>query len=74
MASGDLFYAKHARVLPTLADKKTALRIVYDVEREVSSYLLTVTAINAGLGLAIAGNFMLSECRRPIYGDLSPSS
>ncbi len=54
MASGDLFYAKLVRVLPTLRDKKTALRIVYDVEREVSAYLLIVTAVNAGLGLAIA--------------------
>ncbi len=54
MASGDLFYAKLVRVLPTLRDKKTALRIVYDVEREVSDYLLIVTAINAILGLAVA--------------------
>jgi predicted PurR-regulated permease PerM len=57
MASGDLFYAKLVRVLPTLADKKTALKIVYDVEREVSAYLLIVTAINAALGLAVAGSF-----------------
>ncbi len=57
MASGDLFYAKLVRVLPTLRDKKTALRIVYDVEREVSDYLLIVTAINAILGLAVAASF-----------------
>jgi predicted PurR-regulated permease PerM len=57
MASGDLFYAKLVRVLPTLRDKKTALRIVYDVEREVSDYLLIVTAINAVLGLAVAVSF-----------------
>lgn len=57
MASGDLFYEKLLRVLPTLSDKKTALRIVYDVEREVSTYLLTVTAINAGLGVALAITF-----------------
>ena len=59
MASGDLFYEKIVRVLPTLTDKKRALRIVFDVEREVSAYLLTVTAINAGLGLAIAAAFYL---------------
>ena len=50
-------YEKLLRVLPTLSDKKTALRIVYDVEREVSTYLLTVTAINAGLGVALAITF-----------------
>ncbi len=57
MASGDLFYTKLIRVLPTLSEKKTALRIVYDVEREVSAYLLTVTAINAGLAIAVAASF-----------------
>ncbi len=56
-ASGDLFYEKIVRVLPTLTDKKRALRIVYDVEREVSAYLLTVTVINAGLGIVIAVAF-----------------
>ncbi|MGQ0485331.1 MAG: AI-2E family transporter [Hyphomicrobiales bacterium] len=59
MASGDLSYEKLVRVLPTLADKKKALRIVYDVEREVSTYLFTVTAINAGLGVAVAISFQL---------------
>jgi predicted PurR-regulated permease PerM len=54
MASGDLFYEKIVRVLPTLSDKKRALRVVYDVETEVSSYLLMVTAINAALGVSIA--------------------
>ena len=59
MASGDLFYTKLVRVLPTLQDKKTALGIVYDVEREVSSYLLTVTGINACLGIAVGISFQL---------------
>jgi predicted PurR-regulated permease PerM len=59
MASGDLFYEKLVRVLPTLTDKKNALHIVHDVEREVSAYLLTFTAINAGVGLAVAISFRL---------------
>jgi predicted PurR-regulated permease PerM len=57
MASGDLFYEKIVRVLPTLTDKKRALRIVFDVEKEVSSYLLIVTTINAGLGIGVAASF-----------------
>jgi predicted PurR-regulated permease PerM len=59
MASGDLFYEKLVRVMPTLTDKKSALRIVHDVEREVSAYLLTVTAINAGVGVAVGISFHL---------------
>ena len=57
MASGDLFYEKLVRVLPTLTDRKRALHIVYDIETEVSHYVLTLTAINAGLGIAIAVTF-----------------
>jgi predicted PurR-regulated permease PerM len=54
LASGDLFYEKLVRSMPTMSDKKRWLRIVYDVEREVSRYLLTVSAINFALGAIIA--------------------
>jgi predicted PurR-regulated permease PerM len=53
LASGRLFYEKLVRVLPTMHEKKRAIRIVYAVEEEVSSYLLTITAINVGLGVVI---------------------
>ena len=33
------------------------MRIVYDIEREVSAYLLALTAINAGVGVAVAAAF-----------------
>jgi predicted PurR-regulated permease PerM len=54
LASGTLFYEKMVSVLPTLSDKKRALTIAYDVEREVSHYLLTITAINLALGVIVA--------------------
>ena len=57
MASGDLFYEKLVRVLPTLTDRKRALRLVNELETEVSTYVLTLTAINAGLGIAVAVTF-----------------
>jgi predicted PurR-regulated permease PerM len=57
MASGDLFYEKLIRVLPTLSDKKHALRIALDVEREVSAYLIALTAINALLAVAVGIGF-----------------
>ena len=53
LASGRLFYEKLVRVLPTLKEKKRAIRVVYAVEEEVSGYLLTITVINLGLGVAI---------------------
>lgn len=57
MASGDLFFEKLIRALPALSDKKMALRIVYDVEHEVSAYLFTITAINACVGIAVGVAF-----------------
>jgi predicted PurR-regulated permease PerM len=53
MASGDMFYEKLIRILPNFADKKAALRIVLDVEREVSAYLISITLINAGLAAGV---------------------
>lgn len=54
LASGDMFYEKIVHVLPTLRDKKRAVRITQDIERKLSRYLLTITIINAGLGVAVA--------------------
>lgn len=53
LASGTMFYEKIIQSFARLSEKKRALRIVYDVEREISRYLLTVAIINAGLGTAI---------------------
>lgn len=54
LSSGDLFLHKLVRTLPTLSDKKRSVRVVHDVEFEVSRYLLTITAINIGFGAAVA--------------------
>ena len=57
LASGDMFYEKLVRILPNLTARKQALHIVYAIETEVSTYVLTLSAINAGLGLAVAVTF-----------------
>lgn len=53
LASGSMFYEKIVQSFAKLSEKKCALRIVYDVEREISRYLFTIALINAGLGLAV---------------------
>ena len=53
LASGDLFYLKLVQSFQTFTGKKRALKAVYDVERRVSRYLLTITVINAGLGVSV---------------------
>lgn len=54
LASGTMFYEKIIQSFATMSEKKRALRVVYDVEREISRYLLTVAIINAGLGAVIS--------------------
>lgn len=53
LASGDMINEKIVNVLPTFKDKRQAMRIAHDIERKLSRYLFTITAINAGLGVAI---------------------
>ena len=53
LASGDMIYEKIVHVLPTFKDKRQAMRIAHDIERKLSRYLFTITAINAALGVAV---------------------
>lgn len=72
LASGDLFYQKLVKVMPTLSDKKRALHIAHDIERELSRYLFTITLINLGLGVAIGALMWWAGLPSPIiFGALA---
>ncbi|HVV73262.1 MAG TPA: AI-2E family transporter [Chthoniobacteraceae bacterium] len=49
-----VFLNKLVKVIPRFRDKKLAVTIASDIEKKISSYLITVTFINFGLGCAIA--------------------
>jgi predicted PurR-regulated permease PerM len=66
LASGTTVHEKIIRVMPTLADKKRALRLVYDVEREVSHYILTIALINTALGAVIAAGMWVAGMPNPV--------
>ncbi len=53
LAVGDLFLQKLIKVLPLLRDKKKAVAIARETEASISTYLLTVAAVNVGLGVAV---------------------
>ena len=55
LASGMLFYEKIIQSFQLMSDKKRALRIAHDVEREISRYLFTIFIINSVLGLCVGG-------------------
>jgi predicted PurR-regulated permease PerM len=55
LSSGDLFLQKLIRIMPKLSEKKKSLKVVHDIEYEVSRYLITITLINIAVGIAVAG-------------------
>jgi predicted PurR-regulated permease PerM len=66
LASGDMFYEKLVHVMPTFKDKKRAMAIAYSIERKLSRYLLTITAINFGLGVAVGFTMWLWGMPSPL--------
>ncbi|WP_239520585.1 AI-2E family transporter [Pseudooceanicola aestuarii] len=61
LASGDMFQRKLVQSFPRIGDKKRALRITHDVERQISRYLAAITVINAALGLAVGVSMYLLD-------------
>lgn len=66
LASGDLFYVKLVEALPNFSDKRRAVETVRNIERQISRYFLTITVINAGLGLCIGLAVMLVGMPSPL--------
>ncbi|MEF2073642.1 AI-2E family transporter [Consotaella aegiceratis] len=72
LSSGDLFYQKLVKAMPTLSDKKRALHIAHDIERELSRYLFTITLINISLGVAVGSMLWIAGMPTPlIFGALA---
>ena len=53
LASSQMFGDKIVRVAPRIADKARARKIMHDIEREISTYLFSITLVNIGLGVGI---------------------
>jgi predicted PurR-regulated permease PerM len=53
LASGDLFLRKMVHVLPRFEDKKRAVEISRQMEDDISTYLVVVSIIGAGKGVAV---------------------
>jgi predicted PurR-regulated permease PerM len=53
LASGDTLLRQAVTIAPRLGDKRRVVEIVRETEDDISYYLLTVSMINAGLGVAV---------------------
>jgi predicted PurR-regulated permease PerM len=66
LAYDGVFLTKIIRVTPRLDDKKRAVSIMRDIETHISRYLITITAINIGLGIAVGTTVHFLGMRNPI--------
>lgn len=53
LASGDVFLQKMIRILPTFNDKQQAVDIAHELQHNISTFLFTVTIVNACLGVLV---------------------
>jgi len=53
LATGEMLRDRIIHAAKRLTDKEKARRILRGIEREISTYLLSITLINAGLGVAV---------------------
>ncbi|WP_428487160.1 AI-2E family transporter [Rhodopila sp.] len=65
LISGETFLRRLVEILPRFRDKRAAVELSQHIERDVSAYLLTVTFINALVGLATGGTMWLCGVDSP---------
>jgi predicted PurR-regulated permease PerM len=50
LVSGETFMRRFVEILPSFAEKRQAVELTLDIERNISAYLITVTLINLVVG------------------------
>jgi predicted PurR-regulated permease PerM len=66
LLSGNTFLRRLVEILPTFRDKRQAIEISLQIEHDISAYLITITIMNALVGLATAGVMWLCGLGDPI--------
>jgi len=54
LLAGDIFLRRLVEILPRFSDKRQAVDISQQIERDISIYLVTITLMNAAVGVATA--------------------
>jgi predicted PurR-regulated permease PerM len=72
LCSGDLFLRRLVEILPTLSDKKQAVDIWHEITRNISGYLVTISLMNAAVGIATAvATYMFGLSNPILWGVLA---
>jgi predicted PurR-regulated permease PerM len=54
LVAGDIFLRRVVEILPTFSNKRQAVDISQQIQEDISAYLVTITAMNAAVGVATA--------------------
>jgi predicted PurR-regulated permease PerM len=66
LVAGEIFLRRLVEVLPNFSDKRQAVEISQQIEEDISAYLLTITAMNAAVGIATAVAMYLCGLGDPV--------
>jgi predicted PurR-regulated permease PerM len=66
LVSGETFLRRFVEILPSFAEKRQAVEITLDIERNISAYLLTVTLINFIVGVLTAAVMWVTGVTTPL--------
>ena len=66
LLSGDTFLRRLVEILPSFSDKRQAVEISEHIKHDISAYLITITIMNAAVGLATALAMWLCGLGDPI--------
>jgi predicted PurR-regulated permease PerM len=66
LISGEMFLRRLVEILPTFKNKRQAVDISNQIESDISAYLLTITLMNAAVGIATAAAVALTGLGDPL--------
>jgi predicted PurR-regulated permease PerM len=66
LLTGDVFLHRLVEILPRFKSKRQVVEISQQIERDVSAYLVTITIMNAAVGIAMALAMWLTGVGDPI--------
>jgi predicted PurR-regulated permease PerM len=66
LMSGDIFLQRFVEILPRFSSKRHVVEIDRQIERDISAYLVTITIMNAAVGIAVAMAMWLTGVGDPI--------
>jgi predicted PurR-regulated permease PerM len=66
LVAGDIFLRRIVEILPTFSNKRQAVEISQQIQEDISGYLVTITAMNAAVGVTTAAATYLCGLGDPL--------